>query len=827
MKHVFRIVLVLLALGVAGGVSAGVAFQLLILRDLPDLRSLDDYRPNLITRVRAVDGQVIGEFYKERREVVPIERVPAHVVHAFVDAEDDTFYEHEGLDFASILRAAWANLRAGGIRQGGSTITQQVAKTFLLSSERTYLRKLKDMVLAKRIEDHLDKNEILFLYLNQIYLGSGAYGIQAAAKTYFAKSVDDLTIGEAALIAGLVRAPSRYTPFRNLDTARSRQSYVLRRMYEEGHITEEERLRALEEPLQLSEPGTDRLREMSAFFAEETRRYLVGRFGDTEVLTGGLEVLTTLNVDHQRAAYEAVRNGLRAHDRRLGYRGPLQRVPEEGWPEKIAELTETNGIPPWENGARIRALVVEVDDELEEARLALGEGLETRLRLDDVAWARPRDPKVDGRDRQIDHMRVALKEGYLVLLEKVADSVRLEGGEQSTVELFALYQEPLAEGALLSMDVASGHVQAMVGGYSFSRSQFNRAVQSRRQPGSAFKPIIYATALENGYTPATIVYDTPIVYEDLATGARWKPGNYSDRFYGPITLREALARSRNIATIKILRDVGVRPVIRMAGRLGIRSPLVPDLSLALGSSEVTLPELLRAYSAFPAGGEIVDPIFILEVRNREGEVLERNASLFADELEPEEAPEPTVHEPRSELERVLSQIRETVGGEDSLGPEVEQPLDPVTAYLMTDLLRAVVREGTGWRIKQLKRPVAGKTGTTNDLFDAWFIGFTPRLLAGTWVGYDVPRNLGKNEAGSRAAGPVFLEYMQKALKDQRPREFEVPRDVVYARIDRKSGLLAAPGTEEALFQSFRDGTAPTKISLTGHTTGPQIPPRLD
>jgi penicillin-binding protein 1A len=823
-------VVALLALGVLASAAALVAFQALVLRGLPDLRSLDDYRPNLITRAYSMEGQVIGEFYRERREVVPIERVPEHVVHAFVAAEDDAFYEHEGLDYASIVRAALANLRAGGIRQGGSTITQQVAKTFLLSSERTLIRKIKDMVLAKRIEDHLDKNEILYLYLNQIYLGSGAYGIEAAAQTFFAKSVEELSIGEAALIAGLVPAPSRYTPFQNEQAAKQRQRFVLRRMLEEGYITTEQRLRAFEEPLVLAEREIEELRESSAYFAEEVRRYLVGRFGADEVLTGGLQVWTTLQAEHQQAAYEAVRQGLRAHDRRQGYRGPLRHVPEEAWPETLAQLTEENGPGPWEDGARVRALVVEVDRREEQARLALGEDQETVLGLEDVSWARPPDPDVDGLGPrgQIRHIRTALKPGYVVELEKLGDAlVTVQAGVQESVPRFGLHQEPLAEGALLSMEIPTGHVPAMVGGYSFWRSQFNRVVQSRRQPGSAFKPVIYATALESGYTPATIVYDTPIVYEDLQTGARWKPENYEEKFYGPITLREALARSRNIATIKILRDVGVRPLIRTARKLGIRSPLEPDLSLALGSSEVTLAELLRAYATFPAGGHLVDPVFILEIRDREGQLLENDVSLFAAELNVPEEPQPIERAPRSELERVLAQIREAIEPEEEIAPVEEEALDPVTAYLMIDLLRAIVREGTGWRVKQLRRPVGGKTGTTNDLYDAWFLGFTPRLAAGAWIGYDAPRNLGKNETGSRAASPVFLDYMQRVLANVRPVDFEVPEGVIFARIDRKTGLLADPQTQEAVFQSFRDGTTPTEIAPTGHRAGLELAPRLD
>jgi penicillin-binding protein 1A len=412
-----RLAQIALALGLLVVLAAAVGlglFQALILRDLPELYSLTDYRPNLITEVRAVDGRVFAQFYRERREVVPIEQIPSYVVHAFVAAEDDSFYEHEGLDYPGIARAMWTNLWAGGIKQGGSTITQQVAKTFLLSSERSYVRKLKDMVLAQRIERHLNKNEILYLYLNQIYLGSGAYGVQAAARIYFGKSIDELTLAEAALIAGVVPAPSRYTPFVSPEKARGRQEFVLRRMAEEGYISEEERQQALEEELELASREPAELRRITAYFGEEVRRYLIETYGADDVLTGGLQVTTTLDIERQGAAYEAVREGLLAHDRRSGYRGPLRVAAEEEWPTLLEELAAANGEPPWEDGALLEALVVEVKTAKGHARLALGAGAETFLTLDDVAWARKPDPEVDGQDYRIDRISRALERGQVV-----------------------------------------------------------------------------------------------------------------------------------------------------------------------------------------------------------------------------------------------------------------------------------------------------------------------------------------------------------------------------------------------------------------------------
>jgi penicillin-binding protein 1A len=824
-----RIAQLLLAALVVAVLAAAVGvafFYALILRELPELDSLDDYRPNLITRVYAADGEVIGELARERREIVAIEQVPQFLVHAFVAAEDDSFYTHDGLDYAGITRAFWANLRAGGIKQGGSTITQQVAKTFLLSSDRTYIRKLKDMVLAKRIEEHLDKNEILYLYLNQIYLGSGAYGVEAAAQTYFGKSVDELTLAEASLIAGVVPAPSRYSPFRNPEFARTRQVFVLRRMEEEGYISSEQHQAAVEEPTVLVERAVDENRRASAYFTEEVRRYLVQRFGPDEVLTGGLSVRTTLRVRDQRAAYSAVRAGLRAHDRRRGYRGPKREVPEQEWGAALEAIAEANGEGPWREGAVLEALAVEVDDGEERIRLALGGGRETTLVLDDVAWAREPDPEVDGLATKLDRVSQALQSGDLVELEKTGE--KLVEGEVDPVPTFTLFQEPLTEGALVAYDVTASEVRALIGGYSFDRSQFDRAVQSRRQPGSAFKPIVYAAALQEGYTPATIVYDTPFVSSDTETGFVWKPQNYSEKFYGPILLREALAKSRNLATIKILHDIGLKPVVRMAKAIGMESPLGNELGVGLGHSETTLAELVRVYGTFASGGRRLEPIFIREVRGRDGELLDEAVPLLHEGIAQPGAPQAEERE-GSSLEQVLSEIRADVGaeGQDDSELNPDRALEPEIAFLMTDLLRAVVQEGTGWRAKALKRPVAGKTGTTNLMNDAWFIGFTPEIVAGAWVGYDVAQPLGKNESGSRAASPVFVDFMQRVTRGDSPSEFRVPEGIIFIRMDRKSGLLAPPGLEDYVFQPFREGNAPTELaSATGNGAGPAIP-RLD
>ena len=857
-KRLAHVLIALAFLAILGSVAGVAVFYAFILRDLPEINTLRDYRPNLITRVRAVDGSEIASFAKERRVVVSIEDVPDHVVHAFIASEDSSFYDHEGLDYSGILRAATTNLRAGKVRQGGSTITQQVAKTFLLSSDRNYVRKLKDMVLAMRIERALNKNEILYLYLNQIYLGSGAYGIEAAAQTYFGRSTRELTLAESALIAGLVPAPSKYTPRNSKENAFSRQRFVLRRMEEDGFISASERAAALTVQLEFHEPERNETAIAAAYFVEEVRRYLVERYGSDRLFTGGLEVKTTLDPGRQRDSYNAVRRGLRAHDRRTGYRGPIRNVPRDEWAELLAQLGEENEHRSSSSTELWRALVMKVDDQANEVRLAVGPRRETVLGLEDLKWARVPDTSLDGAVPRVRRVSQALQLGDLVWLEKVgerpgevdstpvpadpADELLgdffdgVEVAEPEPIPIFELHQEPLAEGSLVSIDLETKYLLAMIGGYDFQRSQFNRALQSRRQPGSAFKAIIYAAALEHGYTPATIVYDTPIVYVDQTSGFQWKPENYSDKFYGPIPLRHALAKSRNIATIKILRDIGLAPVHEMAMRLGIRSPLEANLGLALGNSEVTLGELVRAYTAFATGGRRIDPIFIVEIRDRDGELLEENVPLLASleeagadgEFELEEEDEEPFEQP-DELERVMGEIREVVLRDDLPAPlPAGYSLDPVTAYLMTDMLRAVVEQGTGRRVRALRRPVAGKTGTTNNLFDAWFIGYTPQIATGVWVGYDNAKDLGKNETGSRAASPIFLDYMQRALEGWRVEDFSVPEGVVFARIDPVSGLLAQPGDENALFQPFREGSTPEEVSSGGLETGSSgRPPRLD
>jgi penicillin-binding protein 1A len=843
----------LLALAGLGGTAA---FYLAFLRDLPDLDSLDDYRPPLASHVYDRHGVPIGEFYTERRVPVPFAEIPRHVVHAFVAGEDSSFFQHQGIDFTSILRAAWVNLRAGGeIVQGGSTITQQMVKSLLLTPERSYRRKLREMILARDIERRFTKEEILYLYLNQIYFGHGAHGIGEAARTYFGKDVRELRVSEAALLAGLPKAPSRYSPHAKPDQAERRRRYVLDRMLEDGFIDARTHAEAVQEVPVLAELPPPAYAD-AAFFTEEVRRYLFEKLGGDAVLQGGLEIETTLDASLQRAAVAAVRRGLEALDRRQGYRGSERRVADAELAAELERLARENGFAPAQPGeagrdagpgegggaaparpaygelagrpaagrARaspalpadrtLRGVVTGVDEASQTARVAFAPGIEAQVALEEVAWARPGD-SAKGAPTTVRSIARVLRRGDVARFR----ALPAPAADASGPPRVALFQEPLVEGALLSLEVGSGEVLALVGGYDYARSQFDRVTQARRQPGSSFKPIIYGAALAKGYTPASIVWDRPVVYTDETSGFTWRPRNYGRAFFGPITLREALARSVNNATVHLFRDVGVDYVIRYARRLGIESPLSRDLSLALGSSTLSLLELTRAYAVFAAGGRRVVPVFIRRVRDRDGNPLLERVELGAlpaaasgnghgdgEGEAPREAGGEEAAPPEPELEALPASFE--------ADPDPNQLLPPAQAYLVTDLLRAVVNDphATGWRLRALERPLAGKTGTTNDQADAWFLGFSPDIATGVWVGHDETRFLGWGETGGRAASPIWVEFMRVALQDRPARDFPVPEQIVFARIDRKTGLLADESSSDAVFQSFLAESEPTETA---------------
>lgn len=736
---------------------AGSGFLYFAIRDLPSIASLKDYRPSIITRVYSDDDKLIDEFYLEDRKVISITQTPKVVIQAFVAAEDARFFQHEGIDLHGIIRAFFRNVEAGKIVQGGSTITQQVAKSLFLSPQKSYIRKLKEAILAYRIDKYLKKYEILNLYLNHIYLGHGTYGIEAATQKYFGKSARDLTLPEAALLAGLPKAPSRYSPFYHLKRALQRQAYVLSRMVEDKCITEEEKEQALKAPLELKQVKQEE--KIAPYFTENIRRYIQTKYGSNVLYREGLEVYTTLNIEMQKAARTSVDMGLRELDKRQGYRGPLRRIPAEEFDTFLSEMDEKV-----EKDRIVKALVVDIDSEKKIVRLRVGK-YSGSMTLKDMYWARIPDTDVAPGSVKIRNPADVLNVGDLV----EARVVEISETEESHLNL-ALEQEPVVQGSLLCMDVKTGEIKAMVGGRNFKKSEFNRATQSKRQPGSAFKPFIYTAAFDKGLTPSTIIMDSPVIFKDTLKDSLWKPQNYEEKFYGPTTLRTGLIHSRNLVTIKILNDIGINYAADYAVNMGIKSPLTRDLSMALGTSGITLLEMVGTYGVLANQGEKVEPYYIKKIIDRTGHVFEENHA------------------------------------------KTEQVIDPRIACITTNLLQAVVQNGTGWRLKALNRPVAGKTGTTNDLKDAWFIGFTPSLVCGVWVGFDEETPLGKHETGSRSASPICLYFMKKILEETPVEFFPVPEGVVFVRIDPKTGLLAKPDFKGSVFTCFLNGTAPTEYA---------------
>jgi penicillin-binding protein 1A len=769
----------------AAAAGAGVVY-LTLLRDLPDFHSLADYAPARTSVVFDRDGREIGEFYEQRRRLVPVSEIPRHVVLAFVASEDDAFFEHQGLDYVAILRALWVDLLSGEKKQGASTITMQTAKNLLLTPERRFRRKLKEMILARRIEQRFSKDEILYLYLNEIYFGSGAYGVAEAARTYFDTDVRALGLSQAALLAGLPKAPSKNSPLTNPEGAEERRRYVLGRMLEAGFVDQAGYDAALAERPVLAPPSRAEDFAAAGYLVEEVRRALFERLGGETVLRGGLAIHTTLDLDLQRAAVRALRGGLEALDRRQGWRGPVRRVGAKAIEAELATLAAANGDAAGRlaSGEPLAGVVLRVDRPHQTARVGFAPGVEASVRLADVAWAREPDPaRLPYVEKSID---------AVLAVGDVANFARAPEGEDEEEGAaglrVTLHQEPAVEGAVLVFDVASGDVLALVGGYDFGRSEFDRALQARRQPGSAFKPFIYAAALAKGMTPVSIVHDRPVVYTDSASGLTWRPENYGRRFLGPLTLRDALARSVNNATIHLLTQVGVDSVIATAQRTGIRSPLERNLSLGLGTNPVSLYELTRAYATFATGGKLLAPLAIRRVEDPAGRVLLEGLPLEA---------EPGGPDASEAAER---------------SPANERVLEPAQAYLTLDLLRAVIEhpEGTGRRARELGRPLAGKTGTTNDQADAWFVGFSPDVVAGVWVGHDSKHVLGKGETGGRAALPIWIEVMRAAHEALPPRDFPMPDGIVLVRVDRATGLLADASSADAYFQPFVEGTEPTE-----------------
>ena len=775
--------------------SAGLYFY--FSRGLPTLDELIKYRPNITTTVWSYDGKLIGEYAIEKRYVLPIDRIPKQLIQAFIAAEDARFFEHPGLDFFSILRAFIKNLWEGDVVQGGSTITQQVAKS-LLSPEKTLKRKAKEAILAYRIEKNLSKNEILHLYLNQIYLGHGAYGVQAAAKNYFHKDVSELSLAEISTLAGLPQAPSKYSPAINPGKAKERQLYVLYRMLEEGFINIVEATDAMNSELKIY-PNEEISRKVVPYFSEYIRKYLEKTFGADTLYREGLTVFTTVDVSMQRAAQKALRKGLFALDKRQGYRGPEKHLKIDEIESYIKTIEAGQKHFSLTEGEVYEGIVIDVNSDKGFTIVKIGQNTAGKIDIKDMRWARKPDPNVL-------YYRTAVHDPAEVFSEGDVIKVKLVGKADKKGYLdLSLFQEPEVQGAMLSIDPENGFVKMMVGGFDFEKSKFNRAVQSLRQPGSAFKPIIYSAALDKGYTPSSIIVDAPLSFRSNNRNIAWRPQNYDHRFHGPTTLRKALVKSRNIVTIKIVRDLGLEYIIDYAKKMGIKSALAKDLSLSLGSSSLTLLELTSAYSLFPAGGKKHAPVFITKIIDRDGKIVMQYETAEA-------VSNKTVNGTNVSGLKSDATGEKRTGVSSGTGKMSESDgISPQTAYIMTSLLQGVVQHGTGWRARSLNRPVGGKTGTTNDYIDAWFIGFTPDLVTGTWVGFDDRRVLGKGETGSNAAAPLFVDYMANTFEGKPVKEFPVPAGIEFATIDEKSGLLAYEGQKNnTVVEAYKKGTAPAK-----------------
>ncbi len=792
----------LLSLIVLGALAVGAVY-LYLEPQLPDTETLRDIRLQQPLRVYSADGELMAEFGEYRREPVSYDDVPEQFRQAFIAAEDERFYEHPGVDHLGMMRAVLHLLQHREIGPGGSTITMQVARNFFLTREQTYLRKINEILLALRIERELSKPEILELYLNKIYLGQRAYGIGAAARIYYGTTVDDLTLAQMAMIAGLPKAPSFANPVSRPERALQRRAYVLRRMLETGVISQEEFAEASTAPITASLRREERPGLNAPFVAEMARAYAVERFGESAYVDG-YRVYTTVDSQLQREADRALRENLLAYDRRHGYRGPeatfdLDDHPDEAaWNRLLADYRRVAFLRP--------ALVVDVDAAENRARVYLGRGDYGELDLDAVRWARPyiNQSAVGERPSSIDQV---LSVGDLVRVypEQVADDAEAEeGAEQETVLRFS--QVPDIDGSLISLSPASGAVVALAGGFDFGRSQFNRAVQAQRQPGSSFKPFIYSAALERGFTPASVVNDAPIVLEDSSLDRSWRPENYSRRFYGPTRVREALAQSRNLVSIRVLRDIGIPYTSEFLERFGFdASRMSPGLSLALGSAEVTPLQLTAAYAVFANGGYRVDPYLVSRIEDSDGGIVFQAVPGMACEdcavVDPDPSEE-TASDAMADDKPMNQQFR-----------PAERVLPASNAFLMTDMMKDVIRTGTGQRARELGRSdLAGKTGTTNDLRDAWFAGYNRHLVTTAWVGFDQARNMGRGETGGRAALPMWVDFMGVALRDIPEQSPLRPSGLVTARIDPQSGLVTSSDNPRAIFELFQEGAVPDRES---------------
>ncbi|WP_375608376.1 MULTISPECIES: penicillin-binding protein 1A [unclassified Bartonella] len=801
------------AIGLCGAIMWGVMTSGQA-NALPDYEVLSLYEPPVMTRVHASDGRLMAEFATKHRLYLPIQSIPKLVIDAFVSAEDKNFYHHFGLDPEGLSRALINNIRnigSGRRPEGASTITQQVAKNFLLSSETTLERKFKEAILAMRIEKTYSKDHILELYLNEIYLGRGTYGIAAASLTYFNKSVNDLTLEQCAYLAALPKGPANYDPFKNTQRAIERRNWVIDRMIANGYVTREQGEKAKAKPLGATIRGSDSYVFAADYFTEEVRRRLIHRYGAKTLYEGGLSIRTTLDPHLQLIARRALHNGLIRFDHAQGWRGAYAHIDEKGdWGTELANITGLSDVPEWRLAVVLSTNPNKVEIGLQPQHEASGILSQKReiavLSEADSKWAL-HVVKENGYRKTVQNLSHVLQVGDVIFVEKLSN----------TNNTYRLQQIPKVEGAIVAMEPHTGRVLAMVGGFSFAESEFNRATQAYRQPGSAFKPFVYAAALDNGYTPASVVLDGPIEVRQY-NGEVWQPKNYGGTFAGPSTLRYGIEHSRNLMTIRLANDMGMPLVAEYAERFGVVDKLQPYLPMALGAGETTVLRMVTAYSVIANGGRSIKPSLIDRIQDRYGKTIYRHDDRICENC------------------NTNSWNNQS---EPTLIDERDQVLDPMTVYQITSMMEGVVQRGTAARLRYLNRHIAAKTGTTNDSKDVWFMGFTPDIVVGIFVGYDQPAPLGYNGTGSSLAAPIFGDFMVDALKGKPDVPFKMPKGMILMPINRKTGMLAERGDQDVIIEAFKPGTGPADIyqvigstnsfqeGVPAVTTSPQVNKALE
>jgi len=788
-SFVSRLLMALFSLalvGVIGAIGAVAAALYYFGHDLPDYHALTNYQPPIVTRAYASDGRLLAEFATEKRVFVPVSTVPPLVIHAFLSAEDKNFYSHVGIDPVGILRAGINNfLHPHAKKKGASTITQQVAKNFLLGNEVSYTRKIKEAILSFRIEQTYSKDKILELYLNEIYLGKSAYGVAAAALEYFNKPLDELNLEEAAYLAALPKGPANYDPDRRYKEAMERRNWVIDEMVANGYASKADGEAAKAKPITIVHRDSSEYVNYP-YFAEEVRRKLMELYGEKSLYEGGLIAETTLVPEYQRLAEKALRNGLIGYDDRYGlHTKPITHININNaqWPEELGKVTRPAGSESF-------SIAVVLDSSDKKATIGFTNGSKGTIPYDRMKWAR-RNGMTPARVSDL------LKPGDVWLTEPVD-----EKDAKKEINTYWLRQIPDVQGGIIVMDPHTGRIFAVAGGFSYEMSQFNRAMQAQRQPGSAFKPFVYLTALENGFTPATLVADEPFVMDMGPGQGKWDPKNYHDDYLGPVPLRKGIELSRNLMTIRLASYVGMDKVAATAKRFGIDDNLPPYLSMSIGAGDTTLLRMVTGYSSFVNGGKKVEPTLIDRVQDRNGKTV-------------------YVHDqsPCKDCGSLIAWAGQPTPEIPDTRPQIA---DPRNMYQIVSMLEGVVQRGTGILIRDIGRPVAGKTGTTNDSKDTWFIGFTPDILVGVYVGFDDPKPMGSHETGSRVAVPIVKEFMEEALKDVPPVPFRVPPGIRLVEINENTGARAKPGDEKDILEAFVEGTEPSDepTMFTGHAVAP-------